>query len=404
MPPRFSLRDVVARIAVQKVNFISRLSSRGSGTVMGGRVGLAIAPGLLASLSRDRDIVLVSGTNGKTTTTAMIVTGWGGPVATNDTGSNMPAGHVAALVASSCNWAVLEVDESWLDSVARSTNPRVVTLLNLSRDQLDRANEVRQIAERWRGLLVRLTAATIVANANDPLVVYAAQRARDVAWCDVPTPWTTDAVSCPHCTKAIHFSDDSWWCDCGFSKPTTLATTLRHGLVVRGTPLALELALPGAFNEANAAMALTALSYVGADLAGALARINALSSVAGRFSLRQWQGHCLRLFLAKNPAGFSAMLETVAADDSDVWVAINARVADGHDPSWLYDVPFESLRGHLVFCFGDRRLDLATRLEYANVDYVVVHDESMLVVSGTPTAVLANYTAFQEWRERSSAC
>ena len=334
----------------------------------------------------------------------MIAAGWGGAVATNDTGSNMPAGHVAALVAARSASVVLEVDESWLDSVARSTNPRVITLLNLSRDQLDRANEVRRIAERWRGMLSRLPTTTVVANANDPLVVYAAQSARDVAWCDVPTPWTTDAVSCPHCTKAIHFGDDSWWSDCGFSKPTEIATALRHGLVVRGTPLALELALPGAFNEANAAMALTALSYVGADLPDALARVNAISSVAGRFSLREWQGHHLRLLLAKNPAGFSAMLETIAADDSDVWVAINARVADGHDPSWLYDVPFESLRGHLVFCFGDRRLDLATRLEYANVDYVVVHDESMLAASTAPIAVLANYTAFQEWRARSSAC
>lgn len=404
MPIRFSLRDAVARKAVRMVNSLSRRSARGSGTVIGGRAGLAIAPELLSTLSRDRDVVLVSGTNGKTTTTAMIATGWGNAVATNDTGSNMPPGHVAALVAATSASVVLEVDESWLDYVARSTNPRVITLLNLSRDQLDRANEVRQIAERWRGMLSQLSTTTVVANANDPLVVYAAQNARDVAWCDVPTPWTTDAVSCPHCTRAIDFSGDTWSSDCGFSKPTEIATTLRHGLVVRGTPFSLELALPGAFNEANAAMAITALSYVGADLSDALARVNALSSVAGRFSLRQWRGHCLRLLLAKNPAGFSAVLETIAADDSDVWVAINARVADGHDPSWLYDVPFESLRGHLVFCFGDRRLDLATRLEYANVDYVVVHDDTMPIVTGTPTPLLANYTAFQEWRARSSAC
>lgn len=399
-----SFRDVVARRAVLTVNLLSRLTARGSGTVIGGRVGLAIAPNLLVDLVKRRNVILVSGTNGKTTTTAMIAAGWGGAVATNTTGSNMPAGLVAALVVSKSDSAVLEVDESWLADVATATSPRVITLLNLSRDQLDRANEVHQIAERWRLLLARAYQTTVVANANDPLVAYAAELATGVAWCDVPTPWTSDAVSCPHCTEPLHFTEESWWSDCGFAKPTNIVAMLRDGLVVRGTSLALDLKLPGTFNEANAAMALTALSCVGSDLTAALARVNALSSVAGRFSLRLWRGHSLHLLLAKNPAGFSAMLLTLQRDDSDVWVAINARVADGRDPSWLYDVPFELLRGHRVFCFGDRRLDLATRLDYANVDYVLPSDESSLPVSSGPVAVLANYTAFQEWRERSSAC
>jgi UDP-N-acetylmuramyl tripeptide synthase len=358
----------------------------------------------LAKLAERRKVILVSGTNGKTTTSAMIATGWGGAVATNETGSNMPAGLVAALAARKSQSAVLEVDESWLAQVAQTTSARAITLLNLSRDQLDRANEVRQIAERWRVLLTNATETDVIANANDPLVVFAAELATSVAWCDVPTPWTTDAVSCPHCTQPLHFTETSWWCDCGFAKPSNVATTLRGGLVVRGTPLALDLNLPGAFNEANAAMALTALSLVGANMTDALARVNALTNVAGRFSLRCWRGHIFRLLLAKNPAGFTAMLVTLERDDSNVWVAINAHVADGHDPSWLYDVPFEMLRGHRVFCFGDRRLDLATRLDYANVDYVVVSDDTPIPVSPGPVALLANYTAFQEWRARSSAC
>jgi hypothetical protein len=98
------------------------------------------------------------------------------------------------------------------------------------------------------------------------------------------------------------------------------------------------------------------------------------------------------------------MLATLNTNDEDVWISINARVADGHDPSWLYDVPFEQLRGNRVFCFGDRRLDLAVRLDYAGVDYVVVEDETSLPVSNRVINVVANYTAFQEWRERSSPC
>jgi hypothetical protein len=98
------------------------------------------------------------------------------------------------------------------------------------------------------------------------------------------------------------------------------------------------------------------------------------------------------------------MLNTLKEDESDIWVAINARVADGKDPSWLYDVPFEKLRGHRVYCFGDRRLDLATRLDYAGVDYVVVSDEASLPRSSEVIDVLSNYTAFQDWRKRSGPC
>jgi UDP-N-acetylmuramyl tripeptide synthase len=404
MPRQTTLRDTFATGAVRTVNRLSRLSSRGSGTVIGGRVGLAIAPNLLSDLARERDIILVSGTNGKTTTTAMIAAGWGRGTAANDTGSNMPEGHVAALVASKSHSVVLEVDEAWLGDVVRATKPRVVALLNLSRDQLDRANEVRRIAERWRAVVWSERDVTYVANANDPLVVYAAEHAQHVRWCDVPTPWTTDAVSCPHCTQPLQFSENSWWSKCGFKKPDVVTTVLKERLVVDDVPLELNLQLPGEFNEANAAMALTALSCVGVDLASALTSIDALTSVVGRFSQVLWRGHRLRLLLAKNPAGFTAMLATLSASDEDVWIAINARVADGHDPSWLYDVPFEVLRGNRVYCFGDRRLDLATRLDYGGVQSVVVEDGASLPASEHVINVVANYTAFQEWRERSTPC
>ena len=395
---------MVAERAVKTVNLLSRWTSRGSGTVSGGRVGLAVSPRLLTTLSRGREVILVSGTNGKTTTTAMIAAGWARPVATNSTGSNMPAGHVAALVASKNAAVVLEVDEAWLGEVTSSTDAGVVVLLNLSRDQLDRANEVRRIAERWRLLFAAAPTVRVVANANDPLVVFAAEVAAHVAWCDVPTPWTSDAVSCPHCTLPLHFSESSWWSDCGFKKPTDIATTLGDDVVVRGATVTLALQMPGEFNRINAAMALTALDELGVDLNVAVARINDLTSVAGRFSVRCWRGHRLRLLLAKNPAGFTAMLDALEPDTADVWLAINARVADGHDPSWLYDVPFEVLRGRRVYCFGDRRLDLATRLDYAGVEHVVADEESAIPSSEAVVNVVANYTAFQDWRERSSAC
>ena len=403
MPGAITFRDRLAIFGVRIVNFLSRLTGRGSGTVAGGRVGLVLSPRLLTDLAAGRRVVLVTGTNGKTTTTAMVAAGWGGDVARNATGSNMLQGHVAALVNSTSDRAALEVDEKWLEAAVEATAPSVVVLLNLSRDQLDRSNEVRVIAERWRHLwtLAANSTTVVVANANDPLVVYAAETAQQVRWCDVETPWLLDAWSCPKCTRALRFSPEGWSCECGFARPASSTSLVGEDLVVGSHRAKLQLSLPGEFNRANAALALTALVEVEADFGSALERVARLADVAGRFGLRHWRGHELRLTLAKNPAGFAAMLATISTFPGELWIAINARIADGRDPSWLYDVPFEQLRGRVVHCFGDRRLDLATRLDYAGVTYELSSEESPPPPTA-PVTVLANYTAFQEWLERSA--
>jgi lipid II isoglutaminyl synthase (glutamine-hydrolysing) len=210
-------------------------------------------------------------------------------------------------------------------------------------------------------------------------------------------------VSCPKCTLAISHVGTTWHCSCGFAKPLAITTTLGDELVVDGATIDLELAMPGEFNRSNAAMALTALHALEVELGAAAVRINAVQSVVGRFSVRRWNGHTVQLLLAKNPSGFASMLATLPHTQSDVWVAINAQIADGRDPSWLYDVPFEMLRGHTVYCLGERRLDLATRLDYAEVAYVVVDDETTIPKSKETISLLANYTAFSDWLARSDA-
>jgi UDP-N-acetylmuramyl tripeptide synthase len=166
----------------------------------------------------------------------------------------------------------------------------------------------------------------------------------------------------------------------------------------------LDLSLPGEFNRGNAAMAATALTLVDVTLEESLPRMKAVTGVAGRYTVRSWNGHKVRLLLAKNPAGFDALLSTVPPGSSDVWIAINANIADGRDPAWLYDVAFEKLAGHQVWCLGDRRLDLATRLDYAGVGFHIVDDPRTLRVADEPVDLLANYTAFQDWMARSEPC
>ncbi len=267
---------------------------------------------------------------------------------------------------------------------------------------MDRSNEVRAVAESWRQLwLSGSSQGVVVANANDPLVVYAAETAREVRWCDVETPWLMDAASCPKCTRPLRFQPSDWSCECGFHRPAPDTSLVGEELIIGEQRVGLRRALPGAFNRANAAMALTALSVLHVDLDAAAERVAHLVDVAGRFGLRHWRGHELRLTLAKNPAGFAAMLATLREFSGELWIAINAHVADGKDPSWLYDVPFEQLRGRRVHCFGERRLDLATRLDYAGVEFELCSADSPPPPT-SPVTVLANYTAFQEWLERSA--
>ena len=188
---------------------LSRVTGRGDGSVIGGRLGLMIDPNLLANLAAGRQIALVSGTNGKTTTTRLTAAAMGvlGDVATNSLGANMPTGHTSALArAGSTEYAVLEVDEHYLPEVLTSTQPKVVALLNLSRDQLDRAKEVAMMADLWRRTLAQHPV-HVVANADDPMITWAAGGATaagaGVTWVAAGQRWHDDSWVCPECGSHI---------------------------------------------------------------------------------------------------------------------------------------------------------------------------------------------------------
>jgi UDP-N-acetylmuramyl tripeptide synthase len=404
-----------AVLATALTNGLSRRLHLGSGTVAGGRVGLAIAPDALASLGSDRVIALVSGTNGKTTTTRLLAAALetaGGAVLTNATGSNMPAGHFAALAAGPRDAAaVLEVDEAYLPATVHSLGPTAVVLLNLSRDQLDRSNEVRMVASRWRSALDEVDA-TVVANADDPLVAFAAGLARSVVWVAGGLRWRADAAGCPACGGRIRFTEAGWSCTCGFVRPTPDVSVEEppDGRTVAvfgdGRRLPVVLSIPGAFNHRNAVVATAAAEVCGISAEQALEAISRIDGVAGRFSLHDVRGVPTRLLLAKNPAGWEELLHLVAPDRSPVVVAINARIADGRDPSWLWDVDFERLVGRPVVASGERSADLSVRLDYAGIPHERVPDpvEAVAVAArlgagadtDAPVEFIGNYTAFHD--------
>ncbi len=408
------MRTRLASAATRAVNATSRRLGRGQGTVAGGRAGLRVDPRLLEHLSAGRQIALVSGTNGKTTTTRLLTVALGATgdaVVSNETGSNMPPGHVAALAGADAPRAVLEVDEVWLPRVLSATGAVAVVLLNLSRDQLDRTNEVRMVAGRWRAALAAAPRTHVVANADDPLVVWGAGAAPDVHWVGAGLRWQHDAVGCPSCEGRIEFGEGTWACrDCGFARPVVEAD-LVDGAGGDGVSAAvwsdgrrhdLRLALPGRFNQANALLAAVAAEACGVDAATALEAMASVQEVAGRFTVRTFGPARARLMLAKNPAGWDELLDLVAGSSAPLVVSINARVADGADPSWLWDVPFERLAGRTVVATGDRYRDLSVRLRYAEVAHST--DPSLVgavtgAADGDPDVlvdVIGNYTAFHD--------
>lgn len=343
---------------------------------------------------------MVSGTNGKTTTTRFVAEALrtAGPVATNALGANMPSGITAAFVEArgSTRFAVAEVDERYLPDLLRQTRPKTVVLLNLSRDQLDRTPECWTIADLWRRALA-VSDATVVANADDPLVVWAASAATNVVWATVGQRWTADSWYCPGCWSRLdrpHWTD--WVCgQCGLSRPVPHwelddEVALDVGA---GDKHSLALRLPGRANRANAVMALAATAAAGVRPQDALARISDVEAVAGRYGNFEFGGRQVRLLLAKNPASW---LETLELIGGSALLSFNARDLDGLDTSWLWDVDFTALRGRRVMVMGERRFDLAVRLRYDLVDFTVVDslDEACAVGAHGRLDVVANYTAF----------
>jgi lipid II isoglutaminyl synthase (glutamine-hydrolysing) len=403
------LRSRLAARSAIVVGEVSRRLRLGGGSVIGGRTGLLLDPHLLRVYSQSRTVALVSGTNGKTTTTRLLAAALGGTgrVATSAAGANLPSGLAAALVAAEMGVpAVLEVDEGYLFDVAREVTPVVVALLNLSRDQLDRVSEVRMVAARWRDGLGQLeeTGTLAVANADDPLVVWAARRAPKTRWVAVGQLWHADSVGCPACEGRIEFQDATnggWSCSCGFQRPNLDAYLEDEQLVfASGERFPLRLAIPGRFNRANAAIAAVCAQALGVELTAALEAMASVRDVEGRFAVVGLEGLSVRLLLAKNPAGWTELLGLLGERSDPIAIGINSRIADGHDPSWLWDVPFERLQGRVVVATGERCADLAVRLRHAEVDHLVVRDQlAALQAAGGPNVdYVGNYTAFQQLR------
>jgi UDP-N-acetylmuramyl tripeptide synthase len=393
----------VTRIGLQ-------LSGRG-GTALPGLVALTIDPDFIAAVASEftHGVVLVSGTNGKTTTARMLsdivrASGWG-PIH-NRSGSNLERGIAGALLTES-NWraqpsgdiGLFEVDEASLPRVLERINPHVVLVTNLFRDQLDRYFEIDQLARRIGDAIARLDPrVTLVLNADDPIVAYLGQRhSGPVLYFGVDDPTVggrvpqaiSDATRCPRCRNALRYErvvlahEGDWSCpSCGLARPERDVSATRVALTAVSSEIELRTAVASAFDPVrvpiaglyNAYHALAALAVARAldiALSTAAVAIANFRPAFGRLEQVAVDGREMRLILVKNPAGFNAAIGALLemGRRPRLLAALNDRDADGRDVSWIWDADFETLAPtieHAVVT-GERSRDLANRLKYAGV-------------------------------------
>lgn len=405
-----TLRTGLAVTAARAATFASRATGRGAGGMIGGLVAGAIDPSLMENLAAGRPATLVTGTNGKSTTTRMLATAMRTrySVCTNEGGDNMDAGIISALLEGrAVQQIVLEVDELHVPGAGNKLAANTLVLLNLTRDQLDRVGEINTIERRLREYAEANPQLTIIANCDDVMVTSVAYDCPNVVWVAAGNAWTGDSVSCPRTGGHVVRRDGDWFAakplpdGREFRRPKPDYSLTPHSIITPEGEFPMELTLPGRANRGNAAQAVAAAVVHGIPAQQAIAAIEQVKEVAGRYNTIQFDGRAVHMLLAKNPAGWQEALSMVDRSADGIVIAVNGQVADGEDLSWLWDVKFEDFGGTTVVAAGERGTDLAVRLTYAEIEHELIKDTIAAIRSCPPgrVEVLANYTAFRDLKK-----
>ncbi|MFH0750017.1 MAG: Mur ligase family protein [Candidatus Gottesmanbacteria bacterium] len=372
---------IIACVSGLLTSFISRFLGYGAGATWPGEIALRIYPRILEKLTKriKNGIIIVAGTNGKTTTSGMItsiIRHAGNSVLHNTSGANLINGIVSSFFVSwkKVDWAVFEVDENALPKLLSFINPTAIVLLNLFRDQLDRYGEVDTIASSWRLPLLSLDEkTTVLANGDDPTIVAVTEKLHSRAvYFGLENPklylskmqHATDAIYCPICGTRLTFGGvyfshlGKWACgSCGFTHPDILIDAADY-----------ESSLEGVYNIYNTLAAASVGEVLGIDKGEIQQSLDEFQPVFGRMETVQYYGKTIRILLSKNPTGFNESLRTVlsSSQKGPILVLLNDRVPDGKDVSWIWDVDFEQLSGfpYSIIISGDRAYDMAVRIAY----------------------------------------
>lgn len=363
---------------------ISRLLNLGSGSTWPGHLSLWVNPNLIQDLLKRSKvkIILIAGTNGKTTTGRLIQTILeknNKKVFQNQSGANLLNGIASSLINSSnflgrvkADFAIFEVDENTLPLVLKEITPHTLIILNLFRDQLDRYGEVNTIAKKWGEAIQRLSKeTTLILNADDPQIAYFGNK-RNALYFGLEDKkinrglkqHTADTTSCPNCNaklifERIYFSHlGVWRCSsCQKHKPTPTITSFS------------TYPLSGIYNQYNTLAAVLFAKKIGINDFEIKTALKTFKPAFGRQEKITIDGKRVQIFLSKNPTSFNQSLRTIKnLGGKNLLFVLNDRIPDGRDVSWIWDTDIESDIDYFktISVSGDRCYDMGLRIKYAS--------------------------------------
>ncbi|NET02749.1 MAG: Mur ligase family protein [Sphaerospermopsis sp. SIO1G1] len=417
----------------KSVTFLVRSLRLGAASVLPGSIARRIEPQLLQLLSQQvkNGVILIAGTNGKTTTALLLCTileHKGYKIAHNSTGANLENGLATALIENTSllgglnvDYAILEVDENIVPKVLKPLQPRIILCLNLFRDQLDRYGEVDTISKKWTKVISTLPDDTvIIPNADDPTLSYLGQQLHQKVLffgLNEPEnyleaiPHAVDSIYCPRCGHPLDYQGvylshlgDFTCPSCGFNKSKPHLESQEWPQI-----------LVGLYNKYNTLAAATATQELGVDEGTIKSTINNFQAAFGRAEDLMIDGKKVRILLSKNPVGTNETIRVVTQSlDKTTLMVLNDRTPDGTDVSWIWDVDTEKLveRGGTLIVSGDRVYDMALRLRYSEpslenkINLIVEEDLKKAITTAlehTPANetlhILPTYSAMLEVRE-----
>lgn len=443
-----TLKSTIARATAKSAYwFLHDVMHRG-GTSLPGKIAVAIDPDILKSIQQDFDLVVVTGTNGKTLTTALItrvLQAGGYEVITNPSGSNMIQGITGTLVTTPVKpspngkkpVAVLEVDEANVEKITSAIKPKMFVLTNIFRDQLDRYGEIYTTYDKIIAGIHHAPEATVLANGDSPIFTrgdfpnkrqyFGFNHIQPADYQPQVAPINTDGILSPTDHSVLHY-DFITYANLGqyfsvtddFKRPPLAyqvteideLTPTYSTFSIDGTPLRIEIG--GLYNIYNALAAYAVGREFGVTPEQIKTAFESNAQIFGRQEAIHVDGKDVTIVLIKNPVGTNSVIDMMRTETADfsLLALLNANYADGIDTSWIWDAEFEKLHDtklKAVATGGERYRDIRVRLKVAGfADQAVYEDLTQVIdaIKALPTDkvyIAATYTAMLQLREQLGA-
>ncbi|MCS7201732.1 MAG: MurT ligase domain-containing protein [Dictyoglomus sp.] len=391
---RFFLALFLGRI----VYYIMRILSQDA-TTLPGKIALIIDPRFIKKISkRIKNIILVTGTNGKTTTNNLIfflLKNKGYKVLGNLEGANLKSGIATCYIKNpkTFDFGTFEIDEGIFPKILEDLNPNIVVITNFFRDQLDRYGEIDITVNRIFKALEGKREIKLVLNGDDPFVARFQDLPLEKIFYGIKEKVGSkdsdikESIYCPKCGEKLNYDYfnyaqlGKYSCSCGFKNPeyefyikkVNITNSWSFSIIEQKKEISLSFKYPGIYNLYNALAGYTVGRILGLSSEYLKETISSFSFFLGRFEKFIYKGMEKILILVKNPTGYNQVLDTIKSDPSEkiLVLILNDNIADGRDVSWIWDVDFERLKEEEsireIYCSGKRGEDLVVRLKYAEI-------------------------------------